>query len=219
MTHVAGSGIRDAGKSLGQDVGGCAAGRGACRTDLSDGQLAARIRGGDARAFAQFYDRHVGVVFAYVHMRVHDRALAEDLTQEVFTSAWSAMPRLVWGGGLRTWLLRLAHNRVANHWRAAGRRPQTEDLPDDGSDRAPLAHGGDDPAGAANLRLGAEALERAVGRLDDVQAEVLALRFGADLSVRDAARAMGRSEGSVRSLQYRAVRRLAALLREEEERA
>jgi RNA polymerase sigma-70 factor (ECF subfamily) len=181
----------------------------------SDRELAASVRRGNHDAFGQLYDRHVAAVFAYIELRVRDPSLAEDLTQDVFTCAWAAMPRFVWRGDLRPWLLCLARNRVANHWRSVRRHPEPEQLRAD-----ELQHDAPPNGGASfgpGVEIGPEALDRALGRLTDGQREVLALRFGAGLSVRETARQLGLSETAVRSLQYRAVRRLAQQLGEREQ--
>ena len=186
----------------------------------TDAQLVSRAQRGDAEAFGCLYDRYVEDVYRYALARVRDVRLAEDLTQDVFVNALDGLPRFRWQGALRPWLLRIAHNRVANHWRSVGRRIESVPLSDEGDgEDDDLVHGlvgGTDPECQAERDLGGRDLDQALGSLSDIEREVLALRFEMDLSVADTAGAMGRSEDSVRSIQYRAVRRLARRLQAED---
>jgi len=183
----------------------------------TDRELVTGARQGDAEAFGALYDRHVAGVYAYVQLRIRDATVAEDLTHDVFASALAGLPRFRWQGDLRPWLLRLAHNRIANHWRTVARHPELAPLPDEEAALSGALVDDYDPAAAAELALDMDSLDVALAELGDLEREILALRFGGGLSVRETARTLGRSEPSVRSLQFRAVRRLAARLRTEDE--
>lgn len=188
-------------------------------TPPPDADLIARVKRGDGAAFGALYDRHVEVVYRYVRTRVIDTALAEDITHDVFVAALEALPRLRWEGDLRPWLLRIAHNRIANHWRRSGRRPEPDDLAnvdDDASAHVDHDVTGD-PVARAETSLRRDALWAALGSLSDLEREVIALRFGQEWSVTEIARRLGRSEHAVCSIQYRAVRRLTGQLCEKED--
>jgi RNA polymerase sigma-70 factor, ECF subfamily len=184
----------------------------------ADRELVARARRGDGEAFGTLYDRHVAGIYAYVHMQVREATVAEDLTHDVFASALASLPRFQWRGDLHPWLLRLAHNRVVNYWRSAARRPEALPLPDEDGEAAVAVLADCDPADVVGVLLDVAALDLALGELSDPERDVLALRFGGGLSVGETARTLGRSAASVRSLQFRAVRRLAARLRAKDDR-
>jgi RNA polymerase sigma-70 factor, ECF subfamily len=197
----------------------------------TDDDLIARVKGGDGEAFGLLYDRYVERVYAYVRVRVLDDALAEDLTHDVFVGALQGLSRFQYQGHVMPWLLRIAHNRLANHWRYRSRQPQTDPLwsadaadangPSAGAGgtaarRAPEVALEDDPAECLLRRDDAEALDMALAALPDNERDVVALRFGLELSVDETARCLERTPDAVRSLQYRALRRLANRLRPEE---
>lgn len=174
--------------------------------------LVARAVRGEAGAFGRLYQAHVQTVYNYVHFRVRDAATAEDLTQDVFTSAFHGVASLRDRDRFRGWLLRIAHNRVANHW-----RDRVGDVGLDaecGEDAGPASSEMPDrsacPLEAVETRLTADAVLRACGRLTDLQQQVIALRFVVGLSVAETAEVMGRSENAVKNLQHHA---LAALRR------
>jgi RNA polymerase sigma-70 factor (ECF subfamily) len=187
--------------------------------------LVERSRQGDRAAFGEIYQRHVDRVFAYVHFRVRERALAEDLTQDIFMQAIRGLDGYEWQGSIAPWLLRIARNAVIDHWRRMGRRPER-------TLSAVEAGEGDEDERNRIMRLavseeeqGLERADRALERariaraakhLTELQQRVLALRFAADLSIRETAEAMGRSEGAIKNLQHHAVRALRQQLEAEE---
>jgi RNA polymerase sigma-70 factor (ECF subfamily) len=178
----------------------------------------ARAKRGDSRAFGEVYERYVDDVYAYVRTRVGDPRLAEDLTQDTFVNAFRGVGRFHWQGAVKPWLLRIAHNRVANHYRTVGRRPQVADEPIEDAEGQPVAfrdHGAD-PGDDAERILRLDEVARALEHLTDLERQVIALRFGQEMTVAEAAEVMGRSEHSVRSLQYRAVQRFREHVRSED---
>ena len=88
---------------------------------------------GDERAFRAILDAYETPVFNYVLRMVGDRALAEDLTQEIFLRIYQGLPGFSLRCRFTTWLFQVAKNRVLDELRARERKPQTlvtlEDLP------------------------------------------------------------------------------------------
>mgnify|MGYP003952133063 FL=1 len=180
--------------------------------DDASGERALVVRGqaGDRQAFGQLYQRHVDGVYAYIALRVRDSALADDLTQDVFVSAWRSLAGFQWQGSLAPWLMRIAHNRIANHWRTQGRRPEQVSLPsgDDPDDPRPEFADAESPSDDASLGLGSADLSRAMERLTDLQRQVIALRFGAGLSLAETADMLQRTQNAVKNLQHNALANL-----------
>ncbi len=88
---------------------------------------------GDERAFSIIVRAYQVPVFNYVLRLVGDRALAEDLTQEVFLRVFQGLPRFAHGSKFTTWLFQVTKNRVLDELRASERRPRAvvdiEDVP------------------------------------------------------------------------------------------
>jgi len=185
-----------------------------------DAALAALAARGEPGAFARLYERHVDAVYRYVRFRVRDPALAEDLTHDVFVRALDGVRGLREPERFAGWLLRIAHNRVANHWRWRDARPENVAPGDDGHDA--LGRLAADPAPASGATAPGEGygLEHVEARVDaaralaaaaaltDLQREVVALRFVAGLDLAETAAAMGRSVGAIKNLQHHALRAL-----------
>jgi RNA polymerase sigma-70 factor (ECF subfamily) len=174
-------------------------------------QLVDRARDGDAEAFALLYDRYVDMIYRYVYYRVGSRQLAEDLTSETFLRALRRIGTFTWQGrDFGAWLVTIARNLVADHFKSSRFRLEvtTGEMidPDDVEES---------PEGAVMEAFTNTALLAAVKRLNPQQQECLVLRFLQGLSVAETARIMGKNEGAIKTLQYRAVRALAQLLPED----
>jgi len=98
-----------------------------------DPELLRKAQRGDERAFAAILRAYETPIFNYVYRIVGDRALAEDLTQEVFVRVFQALPRFSLRCKFTTWLFQVTKNRVLDELRARERRPQAvvsiEDAP------------------------------------------------------------------------------------------
>lgn len=159
----------------------------------------------DGAAFSALYERYVDQIFAYVLGMTRDRELAEDVTAATFARAIEELPRFEYRGvPYSAWLYRVATNLVHRHRR---RRPWAALAPqvaDEGPGPEELAEAGDR---AAEVRA-------AVAVLPDDQRQAVLLRFGGELRNREIAVLMGRSEGAVKLLTFRALttlrRRLGA---------
>jgi RNA polymerase sigma-70 factor (ECF subfamily) len=173
--------------------------------DAAIERLVDKARSADAWAFGQLFDHFHLPIYRYIISRVHNPADAEDLTQLVFVKALEALPRyesrgIPFGG----WLFRLARNAVVDFTRT---RHEHADLD------VAIYRGSHEPGpeDVALLRQDLDEVEVALATLTDDQREAIALRFFAGLSAREAADVMGRQEGTIRGLQFRAI---AALRRQ-----
>ena len=77
-------------------------------------------RQGDAGAFATLYARHKGPLYRFVLRSVKDRALAEELYQEIWMRVIEARGRYAVQAKFTTWLYTIAHHRITDHWRKRG---------------------------------------------------------------------------------------------------
>jgi RNA polymerase sigma-70 factor (ECF subfamily) len=174
--------------------------------------LVERAQAGEAEAFGLIYDRYVDVVFRFIYFRVGNRQLAEDLTSDTFLRALKRIGSFTWQGrDLGAWLVTIARNLVADHFKSGRYRLEitTGDVLDaDKEDRGPEGT----PETAVVDHITNVTLLTAVKQLNPEQQECIVLRFLQGFSVAETAKAMGKNEGAIKALQYRAVRALARLL-------
>jgi RNA polymerase sigma-70 factor (ECF subfamily) len=153
----------------------------------------------DPSRFAELYEQHFHRVYAYVARRVRDRAETQDLTAQVFHQALANIGKFKWRGSpFAAWLYRIAANAIADQARQKGRE----------SGEQPT------PASESFTATDLEAVERrarlfsAVDKLPDDQRRVVVMRFADEKSIREIAAELGRSEGAVKQLQFRALENL-----------
>jgi RNA polymerase sigma-70 factor (ECF subfamily) len=176
--------------------------------------LVERAQAGESEAFGKLYDRYVDTVFRFIYFRVGNRQLAEDLTSDTFLRALKRIGSFTWQGrDLGAWLVTIARNLVADHFKSGRYRLEiaTGDVLDaDNEDRGPEGT----PEAAVVDHITNVTLLTAVKKLNPEQQECIVLRFLQGFSVAETAQAMGKNEGAIKALQYRAVRALARLLPE-----
>ena len=153
----------------------------------------------DPRRFDKLYERYFYRVYAYALARMGDPSMAEDVTSETFRQAFQNLSHFQWRGvPFSSWLFRIAANNASDMR---------------GSGESALADLIDEPVDPANELAKVE--ERAqfyqlVDRLPDDQRRVIVLRFAQEKRIGEIATAMGRSEGAVKQLQFRALQSLRA---------
>jgi RNA polymerase sigma-70 factor (ECF subfamily) len=174
--------------------------------------LVERAQAGETEAFGLIYDRYVDTVFRFIYFRVGNRPLAEDLTSDTFLRALKRIGSFTWQGrDLGAWLVTIARNLVADHFKSGRYRLEVTSgdvLDADREDRGPEGS----PEAAVVDHITNVALLTAVKQLNPEQQECIVLRFLQGFSVAETAQAMGKNEGAIKALQYRAVRALARLL-------
>ncbi|WP_205697363.1 RNA polymerase sigma factor [Conexibacter sp. SYSU D00693] len=164
------------------------------------------------REFSELYRAHLRDVYSYAYYRVGDHHDAEDLTEQTFLQAYRHFERALAesdGRPLRPWLIRIAHNLAANHYRDRSRRPQTHL---DDSDTLRTTHTTED------LVEGRDELARVlagVAELPDDRREALIMRFALGMDNREIARAMGKTDGATKVLLHRAIKQLEERLRKQ----
>ncbi len=177
----------------------------------ADQVLLERVRALEPEALAAIYDAYADKIYRYIYHRVGDADLAEDLTALTFTKMLEAIHSgREWHTSFSGWLYRIAHNLVVDHFRKKG-RAQMVSLDTGLPLRAPEKEV--DPFQEAARTLEQEALRRAISQLTPEQATVIVMRFLEGYSIAEVAKAMGKTEGAVKALQFRAIARLRELMK------
>lgn len=166
--------------------------------NVADERLLIEAAKQDPTRFAELYENNFHRVYAFIARRVRDRAEAEDLTAEVFHQALSNLGRFEWRGiPFAAWLLRIAANTLADRWQ---RGAKIQEIPAD--ELESLEAGADQQVERRAM------LFQLVERLPDDQRLVIVRRFVEQKSVKEIAQELGRSEGAVKQLQFRALQSL-----------
>ena len=185
-------------------------------TGESDETLLERYAAGDTAAFAQLYQRHEMSTWRYLERNVGNRAIAEELLQEVWFAVARDAARYEPTARFATWLFTIARNRMIDCVRA--RRPQVS-LESVGYESAALlgqltAEPAAGPLPAVLVREQAGALRQAMQELPPEQRDAFLLHVEAELSVEEVATLTRSSFETTRSRLRYARARLRELLRE-----
>ena len=162
----------------------------------------------DRGRFSELYEANFERVYAYIVRRMRDRDEAQDITADVFHLALKNLPRFEWRGvPFAAWLFRIAANEIADRSKSAAklRSHQREAVIDAVDDGGGVVTGYEEAERRGRLF-------KLVERLPRDQSRVIVMRFAEDKSIREIAIALGRSEGSVKQLQFRAMQNLRVRL-------
>ena len=169
----------------------------------TDERLLIEAAKGDPNRFAQLYEENFDRVYAYIARRIRDRIDAQDLTSQVFQQALAGIGRFEWRGlPFAAWLFRIAANAIADY---SQRRSKEQNL---SAAEEPYAESSQEASFAEAERL--SRLYKHVSKLPEDQRRVIKLRFAEEKSIREIAVDLGRTEGAIKQLQFRALENLRA---------
>ena len=161
--------------------------------------LAAGLKKKDPEAWTRLYEEYFSRIYRYIAVRVGNRTEAEDLAERVFLKALEAGTSFRWRGApVSSWLFRIARNVVIDYRRTdkSGRMVSLDDV---------VIAEEMNPHDVAEKRMDVRRVMDAVDSLSQAQREVIELRFAGELSTKEVARVLGKSEGAVRVLQHNAL--------------
>lgn len=170
------------------------------------GGLVEKAKNGDTEAFGQIYDALVKPLYRYVYYKV-DAQIAEDITEETFLKVWQNLKKYKKGiQPFSAWVFRIAHNLVCDYYRKHEEQFEIdENVPETKRDM--------DPEKSADLKLNEVRLRKVIRKLPANYQEVIVLKYINDMDNDDIAKAIGKSEGAVRTLQFRALEQMRTMLK------
>ncbi len=168
--------------------------------------LVRRAQQHDQAALTQIYEENFDRIYRYIVLKIGERTEAEDMTQQVFLKAFRSISSFKYKKvPLSSWLYRIAHNQIVDHLRRKSKRatvPLNESLAD----------GGSDPKLEVERDFDIKRLVSATKQLTGAQQEVISLRFAGELTIRQVAGVMNKSEGAIKALQHSAIVSLRKVL-------
>jgi len=171
--------------------------------------------GGGNAAGEQLYHVHARALFAYIRLHLPEQEEAEDLLFEVFLTAWEQ--RSLVGNmneaAQRTWLRSVAHHKIIDRYRRSQRRPVVA------LDAIAETLYEDERHSPEQIALRHEEFARIhaiLANLPELQRQVVQLRFIYGLRSTEIAETVGKNEGTVRKLLWRALKLVRALYTQEQ---
>jgi RNA polymerase sigma-70 factor (ECF subfamily) len=167
----------------------------------SDEDLMLAYAAGDAAAFDALYSRHKGGVYRYLLRQCRQPGIADELFQDVWMNLIRARASYAPTAKFTTWLYRLAHNRMVDHFRASGHLTLVsadDEAHEDAVIALPAARAADPAVRAENRELG-ERLRAALSALPPAQREAFLLQQEGALSLAEIAELTGVGVETVKS--------------------
>lgn len=165
---------------------------------------------GDGSAFEQLYARHRGPLYRFLLRQLREPALADELFQDVWQRVIAARAGWRPEAAFATWLYRIAHNRLNDHWRSLKHRPPA---PEDGDERAARVPDPTTPEHALSDFEQRRRLQLAIEALPEEQREVVLLRLEQELSLEEIGAITGAGRETVKSRLRYAMDKLRAGLK------
>ena len=150
------------------------------------------------------YNTYADDIYRFLLVHVRDKELAEDLTADTFTKAWSRLESFDFKQP-RPWLYKIARNTMMDHWRKKHTEPMDSE--------EEYVSGADSIEDQIDKQLTKETIGKALYKLPENMCSVITLRFILGYSAKQTADSLGTTEGNVRVVQYRALKKLRGLLR------
>lgn len=175
-----------------------------------ENQLVIRASARDQEAFSELYTLYFDRIYRYVRLKIGSPTEAEDITSAVFFNAWRTIDHFApqRESSFAAWLFRLAHNAVVDRYRRA-----RDIISLDSTDKRPILHAiQPGPEAQVERQIDIDELYIALESLTAEQREVVLLRFVEGLSAREVGDIMGKHEGAVRGMQFRAIEALRRAL-------
>ncbi len=176
---------------------------------METNELVEKAKNGDAEAFGQLYDAFTQKIFKFIRLKIQDQQDAEDVLQEVFIKAYRGLQNLKMDGlNFNAWLYKIASNTINDKFRKQYRTPDmvridgSFDIADKGSLQKDI-----------ELSSDIEDLHKVLNQLPDLYKQVLELRYIQDLSLAEIAKIFNKSNLSVRLLQFRALKKVQLILK------
>ena len=177
----------------------------------SEDWLVQRAIDRDRAAFTVLYDSCIDRVYKHVYYRVSNQTDAEDITQEVFIKAWRAIDKYKsTGAPFVAWLIAIAHNLIIDYYRAKKDFASLEEADACGQNDET------NPEVMVESIFKQNSVRDAISRLKEEKQKVIIMRFIDGFSYKEIADSMGKKEGAVRVIQYRALNDLRDILKSSE---
>jgi RNA polymerase sigma-70 factor, ECF subfamily len=161
----------------------------------------------DAQELESFYRKHLGLIYRYVYRKVGNRQDAEDLTSSIFLKAVRGIQQERGPERMHYWLLRVTSTTIIDYWRSHARATSSSlEVLQEAGWEGPAES---DPFGVEGRPI--ERVQRLLQFLPERDRAVLTCRFLLGLSTRETAVRLGLTEGNVKAVQRRALKRAAAL--------
>lgn len=173
------------------------------KSSLQERIVFLRLKAGDSNAFVFFYDKYVKNIYRFVLIKVSNKEVAEDLTQDIFLKIWQHLVDKKNIDNFRAFIFRIARNSVIDYYRKNNRQELPLDFLTEDLEQSPVDH-----SQIIHKSLDLQKLWQDLKKLKPEYQEVIYLRYVEDLSITAIAQIVEMEKSAVRVLLHRATSKL-----------
>jgi RNA polymerase sigma-70 factor (ECF subfamily) len=174
------------------------------KMEITDEDAITRLSKGEIEAFTELYDKYVEKIYNFIFYRVSNRALAEDLTSEVFLRAFDRIETFnPEKSKFSTWLFQIAKNRLIDYYRAMKPLDELNESMEIASDYSVIDE--------VDKVFDAMRVKAILDKLESNERDLIIMRLWDDLSYREITELTGRSEASLKMHFSRIMKKLTNL--------
>ena len=163
-----------------------------------------KIRSGDSDAFAFFYEQYVTRIYRFVLIKVSDKRVAEEITQDIFLKVWQHIVDKKHVKSFQAFIFRIARNSVIDYYRQSNRQPlPIDEMPEENLPTEKIED--------LDISLDVENIKKHLERLKPAYQEILILRYIEDLTFEEIAEILQKDKNNVRVTLHRALNKLKSI--------
>ena len=166
--------------------------------------LVKEAQAGNAEAVGDIYDHFFDTIYRYVYFKVNEKYV-EDIVGVVFIKTWENIKRYKKTSGFKSWIFRIAHNSVIDHYRT---NKEDFELSENIADNRILHN----PNIITEKRIVSQFVRNAVRKLEEKYRQIIILKFINELENDEIAKILKTSAANVRTLQFRALKKLKKII-------
>lgn len=164
-------------------------------------ELIKKAKEREAEAFGLLYDQYLPVIYRFIFLKTGNKAAAEDLAHQVFLNAWQNIENYQSRGfPFSSWLYRIAHNTVVDYFRTEKKHFSLETVKEI-STNSNLEE-------KIDQKFDLNLIKAAIKELSAEQQSVVIMKFVEELSNKEIAAALGKSEGAIKIIQHRSLKNI-----------
>lgn len=168
-------------------------------TSIDIKNLVKQAQKGDKQAFAALYEFYFNKISQFIYFKVRDSDVAVDLAQQTFLNAWRSVDKYHdIGLSFSAWLYTIAHNLVVDYFRKKDQAIRIYDILETLSQEPTFV----------DQTINRDQLDRAIAKLNEVEQQVILLRFLEGFTTQEIAKILKKSKGAISTVQYRALAKL-----------
>ncbi len=173
--------------------------------EYNEKELIESSQNGNSQAYGQLYDRHIKTIYNFIYYKTRHKETAEDLTSQTFYKALRHMSSVDSSRSFLSWLYKIAHNTVLDHYRVKKNLENIDDFYDldDGQESVEIE---------IDDREEAKKVKKYLDKLSAIERDIVIMRVWQELSYKEIAEIVGKTEASCKMMYSRSLKKLRDLV-------